>query len=165
MRRIAYWMVSTAVLLVLLFTYRTSLSGPTSAQIAAGGTQAPGVVTPTDPPSADPRTGASSASPHASATHPSSGVTANGSVIDTVWGPIQVQVSISGGKITDVQTLIYPTGTSRDEEINSYALPILRRETLTAQSANISTVSGATYTSDGYRQSLQAALDAAHFGG
>src|SRR5215475_10133316 len=153
MRRIAYWMVSTAVLLVLLFTYRTSLSGPTSAQVASGGTQPPGVVT--NQPSAGPTAGGS-ATPRARATQQSAGITANGAVIDTVWGPVQVQVSIAGGKITDVQTLVYPTGTSRDEEINAYALPILRRETLTAQSANISTVSGATYTSDGYRQSLQA---------
>ncbi|HEY7176093.1 MAG TPA: FMN-binding protein [Micromonosporaceae bacterium] len=162
MRRIAYWLVSTAVLLVLLFTYRTSLSGPTSAQVVAGGTQAPGLVPATTPPST-PKAGRSR---QPQTTHaPASGVSANGTVVDTVWGPVQVQVTIAGGKLTDVKTLIYPTGTGRDQEINSYALPILRREALTAQSANISTVSGATYTSGGYRQSLQAALDAAHFGG
>jgi len=162
MRRIAYWMVSTAVLLVLLFTYRTSLSGPTSAQVVAGGTQAPGLVPATTPPST-PNAGGSP-QPH-TAHAPASGVSANGTVVDTVWGPVQVQVTIAGRKLTDVKTLIYPTGTGRDQEINSYALPILRREALTAQSANISTVSGATYTSGGYRQSLHAALDAAHFGG
>jgi uncharacterized protein with FMN-binding domain len=74
-------------------------------------------------------------------------------------------VTISSGKITDVQALIYPNGNGRDEEINAYALPQLRQQVLTAQSANIDGVSGATVTSDGYRQSLQAALDAAHFAG
>jgi uncharacterized protein with FMN-binding domain len=84
-------------------------------------------------------------------------------VAQTVWGPVQVQVRITGRKITDVTTLIYPTGTERDQEINSYALPRLRRQALTVQSAQIDGVSGATYTSDGYRRSLQAALDSAHF--
>jgi uncharacterized protein with FMN-binding domain len=56
----------------------------------------------------------------------------------------------------------YPSGNHRDEEINAYALPVLRQAVLDAQSAHIDTVSGATVTSDGYKQSLQAALDAAH---
>jgi uncharacterized protein with FMN-binding domain len=57
-----------------------------------------------------------------------------------------------------------PNGNFRDTEINNYAVPILVQETLTAQSANIDSVSGATVTSDGYRASLQSALDAAHLG-
>jgi uncharacterized protein with FMN-binding domain len=57
---------------------------------------------------------------------------------------------------------IYPNGNGRDQQINAYALPILRQETLTAQNAHINTVSGATITSDGYLESLQAALDAAN---
>ena len=61
-----------------------------------------------------------------------------------------------------MQVPVYPTGNGRDQEINAYALPILTQETLQAQSANIDSVSGATVTSDGYLQSLQAALDAAH---
>jgi uncharacterized protein with FMN-binding domain len=73
-----------------------------------------------------------------------------------------VAVTVSGGKITDVAVPTYPTGNPRDEEINAYALPVLRQAVLNAQSANIDTVSGATVTSDGYKQSLQAALDAAH---
>ena len=56
---------------------------------------------------------------------------------------------------------VYPNENGRDQEINAYALPVLRQETLDAQSANIDTVSGATVTSDGYIESLQAALDAA----
>ena len=57
--------------------------------------------------------------------------------------------------------LQYPTGNGTDQQINSYALPILIQETMDAQSANIDMVSGATVTSDGYLQSLQSALDQA----
>jgi uncharacterized protein with FMN-binding domain len=57
---------------------------------------------------------------------------------------------------------VYPTDNGRDQEINAYALPILGQETVTAQDAHIDTVSGATVASDGYLQSLQAALDAAY---
>ncbi|HKD98532.1 MAG TPA: FMN-binding protein, partial [Micromonosporaceae bacterium] len=92
-------------------------------------------------------------------------VIVNGSVAQTRWGPVQVQVSIAAGRITDVKTLIYPSGNGHDAAINAYALPQLRQEALDAQSAQIHAVSGATVTSDGYRESLQAALDAAHFNG
>jgi uncharacterized protein with FMN-binding domain len=73
-------------------------------------------------------------------------------------------VTLSDGKITDVRALQYPDGNDRDQEINSYALPELHDQVLAAQSADIDGVSGATVTSLGYTQSLQAALDAAHFG-
>ena len=78
---------------------------------------------------------------------------------------MQVQVRISGGKIADVTTLQLPNGNRRDMEINSYAVPILRQETIAAQSAQIDSVSGATVTSTGYQQSLQAALDQANVRG
>jgi uncharacterized protein with FMN-binding domain len=85
-----------------------------------------------------------------------------GSTVNTKWGPVQVQVTISGGKITDVAALQYPNDRGKSVAINAQALPILQSEALTAQSASINTVSGATYTSDGYTQSLQSALDLAH---
>jgi uncharacterized protein with FMN-binding domain len=66
---------------------------------------------------------------------------------------------VAGGKVTDVQVVEYPNNNPRDAEINSYALPVLKQETLQAQSAQIDTVSGATYTSEGYIGSLQSALD------
>ena len=84
-----------------------------------------------------------------------------GSTVQTRWGPVQVKITIKSGRLTDVTAVQYPTDNPRDQEINSYALPQLRTEALQAQSANIDTVSGATYTSDGYRQSLQSALDSA----
>jgi uncharacterized protein with FMN-binding domain len=92
-------------------------------------------------------------------------VTVNGAPADTQYGPVQVQISIRSGRIIRADAIDYPQGGSRDREINSYAIPQLDQETLDAQSANIDTVSGATYTSDGYRQSLQSALDAAHRAG
>ena len=87
--------------------------------------------------------------------------TATGDTVQTRWGPVRVRVTLTDGRLTDVTAVSYPEDNPRDQEINSYALPQLRREALTAQSARIDTVSGATYTSDGYRQSLQSALDAA----
>jgi uncharacterized protein with FMN-binding domain len=71
-------------------------------------------------------------------------------------------VTISSGRITSVKTLASPSSGDRDREISGFALPILQREAVAAQSATIDTVSGATFTSDGYRRSLQSALDAAH---
>ncbi|MER6536252.1 FMN-binding protein [Streptomyces sp900105755] len=87
--------------------------------------------------------------------------TVTGDTVQTRWGPVQVKVTIKNGKITDVTAVQYPTDNSRDQEINQYALPQLRTEALAAQSASIDTVSGATYTSQGYQQSLQSALDSA----
>ncbi len=75
---------------------------------------------------------------------------------------MQVTITVTNSKITRVDVPIYPNNNGRDEQINAYALPVLTQETLAAQSAHINTVSGATVTSDGYLQSLQAALDAAH---
>ncbi|MEW2048756.1 FMN-binding protein [Streptomyces sp. NPDC005476] len=87
--------------------------------------------------------------------------TLTGDSVQTRWGPVQVRVTLTNGKLTDVTAVTYPQDNARDQEINSYAVPQLTREALTAQSADIDTVSGATYTSDGYRQSLQSALDSA----
>jgi uncharacterized protein with FMN-binding domain len=66
---------------------------------------------------------------------------------------------MQGKKITKVDVVQYPQNNRKDEEINSYALPVLTQETLSAQNADIQAVSGATVTSDGYIQSLQSALD------
>ncbi|GAA1563136.1 hypothetical protein GCM10009742_00260 [Kribbella karoonensis] len=89
----------------------------------------------------------------------------DGGVVNTQYGPVQVEVSVSGGKIVKAHTLQHPSGDGRTDQINSYAVPQLNQETMTAQNANIDTVSGATFTSGGYRQSLQSALDAAHQAG
>jgi uncharacterized protein with FMN-binding domain len=159
-------MASTVVIVVLLFAYRTSTSGPQASTTVATGPQAPGVVTDPSDPATAPSSSSSSKTGTGSTGRTSTATTkVNGSVAQTRWGPVQVQVKISAGKIVDVTALVYPSGNGRDQEINSYALPQLRQQVLDAQSAQIDGVSGATVTSDGYRESLQAALDAAHFGG
>jgi len=84
-----------------------------------------------------------------------------GSVADTQWGPVQVRLTLTGGTISKVTVLQYPSGNGKDQEINDYALPILTQETVDAQSAQIDMVSGATVTSNGYLESLQSALDQA----
>jgi len=85
-----------------------------------------------------------------------------GASVQTRYGPVQIKITYAAGRVTGVVAVQLPSGRSRDAEINNYAVPILESETLAAQSANINAVSGATYTSDGYVQSLQSALDAAH---
>ena len=82
-------------------------------------------------------------------------------MVQTQWGPVQVQVTVKDGRLSDVSVLQYPNGNPRDQQINAYALPVLVQESLDAQSADIDMVSGATVTSDGYLRSLQGALDQA----
>ena len=82
-----------------------------------------------------------------------------GQAVQIPFGTVQVQVTLQNGKITDVQTLQMPGDQRRTQEISAYAAPQLRSEVLQAQTAQVNTISGATYTSDGYLQSLQSALD------
>jgi len=82
-----------------------------------------------------------------------------GSVANTAYGPMQVQVTVSGGKITNVTTLQQTDVGSYSGQVDSFAIPQLTHEALAAQSAKINAVSGASYTSQGYIQSLQSALD------
>lgn len=135
----------------------TSVHAATSAAPAASSTSSP-TPTPTPTPSA-------SAAPSPSATPtpaPAPAVTTKtvtGSAIDTRYGAVQVKLTFTGTKITAVDTVQAPNGNGRDQEINQQALPILQQEVLSSQSANIDTVSGATYTSEGYIQSVQSAID------
>jgi uncharacterized protein with FMN-binding domain len=141
MLRIALWFLATLSTVVLLFGYRTSTSSamPTTASVAAPAA-APAPVA-----------GAPAAA----------GTTVTGTTASTRWGPVQVQITVAGGKVTAVDVVQYPDGNGKDREINSYAIPTLVQETLSAQNANIDMVSGATVTSDGYLTSLQSALDTA----
>ncbi|MET7805387.1 FMN-binding protein [Micromonospora chersina] len=169
MRRITIWLLSTVAALVLLFSYRTSTmgaGGETSA-IASGsdgpagsGSSWTGTDDGSGSSTGDTSSGGGTSS-GGSGTSSGSG-TATGSVAQTRWGPVQVRITVSNGRITDVTAVQVPDGNHRDQEINDYAVPILRQAALTAQSARIDTVSGATVTSDGYRESLQSAIDAAH---
>ncbi|MEV6759445.1 FMN-binding protein [Streptomyces sp. NPDC051105] len=84
-----------------------------------------------------------------------SGTVVKGTTVTTEKGPVQVQVTFDGDKITAVSMLQQP-----NHPQTTAAVPVLISETLKAQSADVDTVSGATITSDGYRESLQAAIDA-----
>jgi hypothetical protein len=143
MRRIVLWFMSTVTVVVLLFGYSTSTSGP-----AAVGGQASAVA------AGDPVSGGGTSTS-------SSAVTVTGPSADTRWGPVQVQITVDGSTITDVTVPVYPSGNGRDQQINAYALPMLIKDTLDAQSADIDMITGATVTSEGYLQSLQGALDQA----
>jgi uncharacterized protein with FMN-binding domain len=88
--------------------------------------------------------------------------TLTGDAVDNEYGTVQVQVTLSGNQITDIVALQMPDSHQRSVEISQAAEPILRQEALQAQSAQIDLVSGATFTSESYAQSLQAALDQAN---
>jgi uncharacterized protein with FMN-binding domain len=145
MRRITLWLLSTLTVVVLLFGYDASHATNTIAASPPAVVSGAGAVS---------GSGSSTASGKATRT-------VTGSVASTEWGPVQLRLSISGGKVTGVTVLQQPSGNPRDDQINSYALPILDQETVKAQSAKIDMVSGATVTSTGYVQSLQSALDQA----
>lgn len=175
MRRAAAAILSTVVGLVLLLSFKTH-TGATSTRPSsalgvprAGGVPpSPGPTAATSPPGGtQASTGPSGPAPTTSAAAGSGAGAAGsrtytGAPVITRYGPVQVQVTITDGKITDIPLLELPTDNPRDQEINNYAVPVLQQEALTAQSANIDVVSGATYTSQGYAQSLQSALDQAH---
>jgi uncharacterized protein with FMN-binding domain len=84
-----------------------------------------------------------------------------GAAVMTDYGPVQVRVTIRGGRIVSIKNLALPFDRNRSQMISDVAGPLLRSEALAAQSARIDVVSGATYTSNGYAQSLQSALDRA----
>ncbi len=109
---------------------------------------------------------AATAVPTPEATDAPSTVTSDGTLVGQPvsfrFGTVQVQVTISGGRITDVTALQLPAGDPRSSQISQYAEPYLRESVLQAQSAAIDLVSGATYTSEAYAQSLQSALDQAN---
>ncbi len=152
MRRIVIAIGSTLTGLVLLFSWPTSLNRTTAVGLpATTGTTAAGTTT-----------GAAAApAPAAAAAPAATSGTFTGSAVQTPYGPVQVQVTVSNGKVTAAKAVAYPSGGGRDQQINGYAIPILNSEAVSASSASIQMVSGATFTSNGYINSLQSALDQA----
>ncbi len=159
MRRITAGLAATTAGVALLIGMKAnSVSTPRPALAGAGAQQVvPG------PAGAGPQpersSPAANGSPKAGASAAADG-SFPGSVIDTQYGPVQVEAVLKGGRLSNVVVLQQTDG-GRSSQIDSYALPLLTAEALKAQGANIDVVSGATYTSTGYAQSLQAALDAA----
>lgn len=138
MRRAPLVLAGTVTGLVLVLGYRTpevpaAASATTSSQVEPGTT---GSAQPTD-----------------------QAQTVAGDVVQTRWGGVQVQVTAADGTITDVTALQLPSGDPRSAQISQYAESALREQALAAQSAQIDGISGATYTSAAYAESLQSALD------
>jgi uncharacterized protein with FMN-binding domain len=163
MKRITFWLLSTVSVVVLLFGYDASHASTTpptsivsgSKPVASGGTTSGAA-------SSGSAGGSAKSSGTSGGSSSTTTKTVTGSVASTQWGPVQVQLTVKSGRITKVDVLQQPNGNPRDDQINSYALPILTQETLQDQNSNIDMVSGATVTSTGYLQSLQSALDQAN---
>ena len=99
------------------------------------------------------------ATPVAKPTIKSASGTFTGPAVDVSYGMVQVEITVSNGKITNARALQSPSG--RSDRYSSYAIPILTQQTLAAQSTNIQGASGASYTTYGWRQSLQGAMASA----
>ncbi len=178
MKRILFSIAATVAGVVALLSFKThspvtvsgaslpsaglpgssSTTGPTTGTATATGA-------PPDPSNAG--AGSSAATPSvpasASSTPPgaASSATYTGAAENTRYGVVQVKITVAGKRITNVAFAQLTAFDDRSAQINSDAAPILLQETLDAQSAQIDVVSGASYTSQGYMQSLQSALDQA----
>ncbi|HEX6448738.1 MAG TPA: FMN-binding protein [Trebonia sp.] len=142
-------------------------AAPSSAGTSAGGTAGTQAGSATPKQSTGKQSGSKQSGTKQSGTKQSSGGTTQttrtiaGAVENTQYGPMQVEVTLAGKRITDVKVLQETNDGSTSQQIDSMSIPKLNSETLAAQSAQIDAVSGASYTSQGYKQSLQSALDKA----
>lgn len=182
MRKVAGALLATAAGLIALLSFKSHAPAAASALTAAGGGSGTSALSGTgSSPAPDTGSGSGSgssapaqggASPSTAPTGGSGGGsgtssgsgkngTYTGSAADTMYGPVQVRATVSGGKLTRVDVLQVPDNGRYEAEIVADALPILQSEALSAQSADIDIVSGATFTSQGYAQSLQSALNQA----
>src|SRR5689334_22581322 len=170
MRRALLTLGGTAAGLAALLSFKTH----SLAAAAPEATSTPSASAGTSQPMAS-GAGSSSASPAASKASKKASAAASkgsasgqastrivtGTVANTQYGPMQVQITLAGTKITKATVLQRTNDGAESDEIDGNAIPKLTSETLVAQSAHIDAVSGATYTSSGYVQSLQSALDRA----
>ena len=145
MRRVLLAVTGTVAVLVMLLGFKTS---PPTAGVPAS------AVGPPAPAGSSAGAGSGAGGTLASGT-------VSGQSVDTRYGPVQVQITVADGRITQVQALQLPENSPRDQQISAYAGPALAQEAVQAQSAQIDVISGATYTSEGYAQSLQSAIDQA----
>jgi len=161
MRRAPLVLAGTALGLGLLLTYRTPQLASTAAaasSVSGGSTHSAGSSTAgSGGAGSGSGSGGSSGSSGSTGSSAASG-SAVGSAVYNGFGQVQVKVTVSGGKITNVVAVQLPNGDPQSASINSYAAPQLAQQAMAAQSAHINGVSGATYTSQAYAQSLQSAL-------
>jgi uncharacterized protein with FMN-binding domain len=160
MRRAVLAFGSTVAGLILLLSFRSHTSSAASAGVSAAGTgSAPSATAPSAP--ATPLASPSAAGSQAPTAKAAGARVLTGDVINSPYGPSQVAITLTGNKITKVTVLQHTNDGSNSQMIDGNALPKLTAETLSAQSAKIDAVSGASYTSAGYIKSLQSALDKA----
>lgn len=171
MGRRLYWALTGISALVLAASFRVSSQAGQSGAAGVGSLPAQ-ASTPSPTASAGSGEPGASVSPSARAsagTGDSAGASSSlkdgtyaGAASQTPFGDVQVQITVSGGKVTDAQATSYPSADQHSQQLSGYAVPVLNQEAVQAGSAQIDMVSGATYTSQAYAQSLQAALDQAH---
>ncbi|MFF5231487.1 FMN-binding protein [Dactylosporangium sp. NPDC000521] len=161
MRRIGFAVLGTGVVTAVLVAVKAQL--PAAVPPAAA---SPAATRPSGPSTAHVPAVASQPAPGVRVVDPSRMMDGShlGAVFTNPFGPVQVRADVRGGRLVDVVTVRLPTAAARGIEIGMRAAPVLREQALARQSADLDTVSGATYTSDGYRRSLQSALDAARTG-
>ncbi len=167
MRRSPFVIGGTVVGLGLVLSFHTKPLHVSSLATTAGGGSSGDTTTTTGSGQSTPTSDASPAttSPSTPASSPTTAVptnsarSADGQLIQYRYGDIQLRVTEKGSRITAVDILVDDATDPRSQQINSQAVPILQQEVLSAGSANIDGVSGATFTSEAYYQSLQSALD------
>lgn len=160
MKRAILAFVGTIAGLIILLGYKSAPAHHGSRPAAL----APATPQQTPDPSPSRRSRSTSSAPHRSRVAPTrrstpTNKTVTGSVIQTQYGPVQVRAVVSDGKLTEVTPVQLPNDNPHSQQISNFAAPQLRQEALKAGNAHIDIVSGATYTSDGYAQSLQSALN------
>jgi uncharacterized protein with FMN-binding domain len=167
MRRAVLTLAGTAAGLAALLSFKTHAgavadAAPATSRATVGSAPTPAAAS-SPAASASPAAGRSRAASTSTARPASAGTrTVTGTVASTLKGPMQVQLTLVGQKITKVTVLQQTDDGPESDSIDAFAIPKLTSETLVAQSARIDAVSGASYTSSGYIQSLQSALDQAN---
>lgn len=178
MRRAALTLIATVIGLVLLLGYKTGPGGHgrnRPVALAPAKTRQSGAARPSTKPrstgQAQPRgpstrpskkPARTGAPPHTKAPAPIRSRTIDGATVNTTYGPVQVRITETNGRLTNVTPLQLPNDNPQSQQIAAYAAPMLRSEALKAGNAHIDAISGASYDSQGYAQSLQSALDASH---
>jgi len=166
MRRVILAVTGTIAGLVALLSFKSHVpSSPVAATVGGSGGSSSS-SSPTSPSSSSSKSGGQTevvpgAFPQGSIARnlPAGESAVDGKVANTAYGPVQIQLIKRASKIVKVAVLVQPTNTLHDVQIGEFAFPKLISETLAAQNGKIDAVSGATYTSAGYIQSLQSALD------
>lgn len=160
MRRLVPAVLAASAALAVVVLADPALRAAPSSPTAGTSLAAESGATPNGATSSDGSSPAGSASSDSSSTQSEPTTqTFTGPVVQTRWGPVQVVASVANGVVTAADAAVTPGGHRESVEINAWAVPVLNDEAVRLGSAQIDTVTGATVTSDGYRQSLQSILD------